>query len=158
MPEGKPRMRRDDRVKQTKGRKDFGKVTHQTPEQLPDPSPVMQPPVQPTKPVSSRLPPPSKLRENRASAPNVSTKEDSAFKESIFGEERRLKPANREVEFSPSSTGYTSLINDIYLSYKNEERRQMTKEMPIELVRYYAACMCMSVGYKAFYHSGDDRC
>jgi hypothetical protein len=61
----------------------------------------MHPPVNPTKPVSRRLPAPSKFKENQEAAKHTPTKEDSAFKESIFGEERKLKPAKREVEFTP---------------------------------------------------------
>lgn len=108
-------------------------------------------PIQPKGPVKATLPKPNFSEENAKRQDKTQTKDESLFKEAIFSSERVLKPTTREIHFTPSFTGYTPTINAMYLAYKNEKRKQFSKEFPIELLRYYGACAfwLRAIGIKA---------
>lgn len=99
------------------------------------------PPISVNKPVRPGLPKPTMKEANQKSSDGSVTKEDSIFHESVFGAERVLKPARREIAFNPSLTGFTAIVNDAYKAYRNEKRKQVAKEFTPECLRYYSACL-----------------
>lgn len=89
----------------------------------------------------AELAPPSRLQENRSKQPSVKTTEESLANESVFEPDCGFHSAQREIDFTPSATGWTDLIDQTYAELRNDKGILVSKDMPIEALRYYASCV-----------------
>lgn len=95
-------------------------------------------PVKVPKGFSRTLDPPTMKRANDESKNKVVTNE-SLVSESVFAVDSGFTSRNREIEFSPSLTGWTQAVDDAYAELRNDGKLQVSKELPVEAFRYYAA-------------------
>lgn len=101
------------------------------------PQPVAHP-IKVPKGFSITLDPPTMKRANDESRNKIVTNE-SLVSESVFAVDSGFTPRNREIEFHPSLTGWTNVVDDAYAELRNDAKLQVSKELPIEAFRYYAA-------------------
>lgn len=72
---------------------------------------------------------------------NKTVTNESLVAESVFAVDSGFTPRNREIEFHPSVSGWTHVIDDAYSELRNDSKVQVAKELPIEAFRYYASSM-----------------
>lgn len=95
-------------------------------------------PIKLPKGFSTTLDPPTMKRANDESKNKIVTNE-SLVSESVFAVDSGFTPRNREIEFQPSLTGWTQVVDDAYAELRNDAKLQVSKELPIEAFRYYAS-------------------
>lgn len=95
-------------------------------------------PIKVPKGFSTTLDPPSMKKANDESRNKVVTNE-SLVAESAFAVDSGFIARNREIEFQPSCNGWTQTVDDAYAELRNDSKLQVSKELPIEAFRYYAA-------------------
>lgn len=100
--------------------------------------------------IPNKLAPPSMKQENDKRAAQVKTTEESLFSASIFHSEVDFKCAVRELEFSPSMTGWTPTTDVVMSELRNDKGIQVSKDLPVEALRYYNAGLfwLRSIGLK----------
>lgn len=72
---------------------------------------------------------------------NKTVTNESLVSESVFAVVSGFTPPNREIGFTPSSSGWTQVVDDAYAELRNDAKLQVSKELPIEAFRYYAASL-----------------
>lgn len=125
-PAAKFEGKQDKKGKKWKGKKD-----------APIPTPG---PANPSRPVSRTLPAPSLKSANQQST-NKTVTNESLISESVFATDNALQARHREIEFEASATGWTDVVDLTYAELRNDKSVQVTKELPIEALRYYASCV-----------------
>lgn len=95
-------------------------------------------PIKVPKGMSKTCDPPTMKQQNDESKNKTVTKE-SLVAESAFAVDSGFISRNREIGFHPSLTGWTHVVDDAYAELRNDSKIQVSKELPIEAFRYYAA-------------------
>lgn len=95
-------------------------------------------PVKVPKGMSKTLDPPTMKKANDESK-NKPVTNESLVAESAFAVDSGFVARNREIEFHPSIAGWTQVVDDAYAELRNDSKVQVSKELPIEAFRYYAA-------------------
>lgn len=129
--------------KPPKQQKPFGNKKGKKPKQIAaqeTPGPAEYP-IKPPANTKLELPKPQNKERNDDKQKSIKTREDSVFSESVFSTERTSKPVDRDYLFQPSATGYTDLTNIMYDTLLLDKTRQVARELPIEALRYYHACI-----------------
>lgn len=90
--------------------------------------------------MSGGLAPPTHKAANDASK-NKPVTNESLIAESVFAVDSGFTPKQREIEFSPSTSGWTQTVDDAFVELRNDSKVQVAKELPIEAFRYYASAM-----------------
>lgn len=95
-------------------------------------------PIKVSKGMSKTLDPPTMKQQNDESK-NKTVTNESLVAESAFAVDSGFLSRNREIGFHPSLTGWTHVVDDAYAELRNDSKIQVSKELPIEAFRYYAA-------------------
>lgn len=77
------------------------------------------------------LAPPTHKAANDASK-NKPVTNESLVAESVFAVDSGFTPKQREIEFSPSMSGWTQTVDDAFTELRNDSKVQVAKELPIE--------------------------
>lgn len=64
---------------------------------------------------------------------------ESLVSESAFAVDSGFISRNREIGFHQSLTGWTHVVDDAYAELRNDAKVQVSKELPVEAFRLYAA-------------------
>lgn len=97
-------------------------------------------PVKPPKRMSTTLDPPTMKKANDESR-NKPVTNESLVAESVFAVDSGFISRNREIPFNPSMSGWTQVVDDAYAELRNDTKIQVSKEIPLEAFRYYAASL-----------------
>lgn len=65
---------------------------------------------------------------------------ESLVAESVFAVDSGFVSRNREMKFHASAASWIQVANDTYAELRNDATVQVSKELPIEALRYYSAC------------------
>lgn len=95
-------------------------------------------PVKVPKGMSKTLDPPTMKKANDESK-NKPVTNESLVAESAFAVDSGFVARNREIEFHPFIAGWTQVVDDAYAELRNDSKVQVSKKLPIEAFRYYAA-------------------
>lgn len=95
-------------------------------------------PVKVPKGMSKTLDPTTMKKANDESK-NKPVTNESLVAESAFAVDSGFVARNREIELHPSIAGWTQVVDDAYAELRNDSKVQVSKELPIEAFRYYAA-------------------
>lgn len=95
-------------------------------------------PVKAPKGMSRTLDPPTMKKANEESK-NKPVTNEYLVSESAFAVDSGFIIRNREIGFHPSLTGWTHVVDDAYAELRNDAKVQVSKELPVEAFRYYAA-------------------
>lgn len=95
-------------------------------------------PIKVPKGASKTLDPPTMKRANDESK-NKPVTNESLVAESVFAVDSGFVSRNREIEFHPSAAGWIQITDDAYAELRNDAKVHVSKELPIEALRYYAA-------------------
>lgn len=95
-----------------------------------------RPPVK-AGPKSGTLPPPSNSAGKKNPTP---TRDDTIFKDAIFGPEIIVRENNMRTKVQPNCAGLIPIVNDMWSQMRIDEN-QIDKQITVEALRYYATAL-----------------